>query len=1466
MSVLTANVGSWRTMEEWILKRSEDVILLQETRLTATSLPAARAAAARAGWQGAWGAAAPSTHGPASGGLAVLCRSPRRCQAVPHAGEHAERWLHAVVELAAGKPLHVFCLYGFDSGQPQAARRNAALFREVLEAAVSLGEVPWVAGGDWNTLAADVWELVADEGRQLFLPRAACDTWGTCRPAGRRIDYFVMGASLAGKTSVERVLREDPLWPHHPVQVEISGRGRPAPTPILDTPAAFLDGGSDLPIGPRPDGASVWDACSAAWELAEADGDLDALWTIWSAAGETWFSGWTGKDAARFRGRGRERRRIMAPPRKVGVELPSGAATGSSCDWLHVWRWLRELRRQVCSESDGAPTRAAHLFALLGPAMRRLRAPPAAAALAPGTLPWPDRAEQLLGASLTDLAAWEEEAEAAFRASQTASASARRDSWRAWVRDCIRRRPGLLYRWLRGDTEPVLAGIHDGAGWTLSPSAIAEHARAAWAKFWCPPDGPGPWLSRAPEGPELPPLQGPVLHGIVRAVSARAAAGVDGWRARELKELPPVFWDRLAVLLHLCERVGRWPRPLRAGMVALLPKAGKQDPAEMRPIAVLPLVYRIWAAARRPWVRRWVTGPGADGAELHGLGAADAAWDLALEAEAVQLQGDSTAICAVFLDCSKCYERVPHQELERRAREAQFPDRLLVLALHMYSGPRFVRVGKAFAEPVWASSGIMAGCGMAGALLRAHMRPAVLTSVPQPAAWRVRRYVDDVVVWARGAAAAAAHWVCCAFRHMEDQLHLAGMQLNREKTGMVASTPAAVAAARQAAEGLDLAVVDTVRDLGIDVSWGRRRQTTRKQRRRRAEDQAARLQRLPAGPAFRAQAAAALLVSASTYGTAVDGLTPSAASSLRRAVQQALHHGHRARRAVEADLAFFGDSRRLDPAEAAALAAVLTWARRAPEWPSGMASLEDPWRASMAAEQRHPRGPIAATQLALKRLRWTASGPLEWTDALGVAVPLGDQAQLRELVHRDFRADEWRKVSTRRADFEGAAAGIDEEVSGQLVRRMLRRGRDKLAGGLLCVLSGGTWPLTRRFRAGFAASPECPRCGAPEESVLHRWWVCPAFAEARRQHGVEDLARQGAATGFTPACVWQLGLVPSAATAVPPSADMRAEDEQPEACIPELAHAAEPVQACTDGSAIHAAVPSICRAGWGLWVHGCPDASGHSPLRGPAQTAQRAELRAFVAALERTAGNVHVWTDSMFVVRGAGFLDAGVVPPLRHADLWERAHRAWRPGTTRAQWIKAHLDWQEASQRGFTWQAWAGNKQADELAGRGSQAHAPPDSDVQRVLRVCEDAERAQLWMVAALGLAADAGPPSSAPQSRRRRCRPGQQRRPRELQRGPPGDHPDVQRHGDHWRCTVCSRQVKVSRGWREWRRVPCQPGRPPFPPFGAALPSGMVPAGRTAHILETAGGRTACVLCGRSRLTRWRTQLGRLCPSNAG
>ena len=161
-------------------------------------------------------------------------------------------------------------------------------------------------------------------------------------------------------------------------------------------------------------------------------------------------------------------------------------------------------------------------------------------------------------------------------------------------------------------------------------------------------------------------MEGAALRGIARGLRPRVAAGADGWRALELRALPDLFWDRLAEFLGACEAVGRWPEPLRVGIVALLP----------RPIVLLPLVYRIWAAARRPEVRAWVAGAGADGAEVPGRGADEAAWGLALVAECLDQEAGEVdeALCGVFLDCSKCYERVPLQQLDARAgRMVQTP-------------------------------------------------------------------------------------------------------------------------------------------------------------------------------------------------------------------------------------------------------------------------------------------------------------------------------------------------------------------------------------------------------------------------------------------------------------------------------------------------------------------------------------------------------------------------------------------------------------------------------------------------------------------------------------------------------------------------------------------------------------------------------------------------------------------------
>ena len=316
--------------------------------------------------------------------------------------------------------------------------------------------------------------------------------------------------------------------------------------------------------------------------------------------------------------------------------------------------------------------------------------------------------------------------------------------------------------------------------------------------------------------------------------------------------------------------------------------------------------------------------------------------------------------------------------------------------------------------------------------------------------------------------------------------------------------------------------------------------------------------------------------------------------------------------------------------------------------------------------------------------------------------------------------------------------------------------------------------------------------------------------------------------------------------------------------IPELLDREVPVEIWTDGACSHPGHPTLRRAGWGLWVPGCPDACASEPLRGSCQSAQRAELRAFVAALERTDGHVRIWTDSRFVTRGAAYLDRGVLPPLQHADLWRRAHAVWRRGSTQAQWVKAHLDWPSAQRRGIRWQTWAGNQRADELARLGAHCHAPAAADIRRVLALTEDVRRAQKWMTAALGLAADAGPADVATR-RARRGHSGRVllRRPRPL--GLAGEHGEIVTVAGRWQCVVCRRHVRKSRGWRQWRQLPCRPARRSCPKEGAAMPDGDVPPGRTAHLFATAGGRTRCLRCGQSRVTRWRSKLGVLCPAAA-
>ena len=72
---------------------------------------------------------------------------------------------------------------------------------------------------------------------------------------------------------------------------------------------------------------------------------------------------------------------------------------------------------------------------------------------------------------------------------------------------------------------------------------------------------------------------------------------MDVWSPNDFKALPREAYDDLAAVFAQVEAEGKWPAGLSGVIVALLPKKEDRGPLAQKPINLLPMVYRLWAAA-----------------------------------------------------------------------------------------------------------------------------------------------------------------------------------------------------------------------------------------------------------------------------------------------------------------------------------------------------------------------------------------------------------------------------------------------------------------------------------------------------------------------------------------------------------------------------------------------------------------------------------------------------------------------------------------------------------------------------------------------------------------------------------------------------------------------------------------------------------------------------------------------------
>ena len=174
----------------------------------------------------------------------------------------------------------------------------------------------------------------------------------------------------------------------------------------------------------------------------------------------------------------------------------------------------------------------------------------------------------------------------------------------------------------------------------------------------------------------------------------------------------------------------------------------------------------------------------------------------------------------------------------------------------------------------------------------------------------------------------------------------------------------------------------------------------------------------------------------------------------------------------------------------------------------------------------------------------------------------------------------------RRNDMQGLQFGVDSLASTRLLRST---GKDQVHKGILrSILAGAINYGHRLFRAGIWDSDVCPFCGCCEpETLEHMFWRCPAWREERFKHSLATSAwRQD-----WPACFSCCGILSDGVIIDADSVDWVGPSVP---VVPPVVVATGTgtthgsfeggaVVIYTDGACIYNQIPSLRRAGVGVW-------------------------------------------------------------------------------------------------------------------------------------------------------------------------------------------------------------------------------------------------------------------------------------------
>ncbi len=1353
LSLTTGNITGWGTGLDWLQTASSHIICLQEHKQRTEEEVAEASTQAKArGWKSFWTKAltAPTEPGGASAGVAVMTKSGVGALDPPGGHVvHEGRAVAALVEAGETGGVVVYSIY-LVCGDEMGAE-NWRVLESVARHIAGHG-LPWVCAGDWNVtphvLAASGWPSRLNA--KVVVPPVDHTTRAGGR-AGRLLDYFVASRAVADVGLEVSVDARAPLKTHDAVRLLLPMTPRRFEVTRLLAAKAFP---RDKPIGPRKEprcAAELRQATTAVLGWAANDGGNggDAMmndatdWLLQMVEDELIqvYHLDEGGHEQEYRGRASGHKFIRAPvmgPKHRGHPRGDPAARRLRMMEDRATDLVGALRR---ASGKGRPTadleervRAAIDTATYVGSDEALPAECGEVAMALKRV-----ARKLENAIKkrrnVDVDRWVNEGhfcelgdvvDRAAAAAEPAEARHRNAAARGvteWCKNAQANGAGLAHRWTqvptawRPETAPTRCEVEVGV--TTNPDAVVDQEASRWEPLWRPPhaaDRPVRWGKVAE-------LSRPTVKDVRRAARrfrANTKQGIENLSPRDMSELSDGLVEAYIDLMMACEKLGRIPDRVAVVVVMLL---GKKLGGR-RPVGILPTVYRLWAAVRKPllhdWERTWSR---AFFAAARGKSAADATWNRALRAEHAALVGASAG--SILWDLRKCFEHGRHDILAAEAEALGFPMAMARLASAMYAAERRLNLDGAYSRAVKPTRGFVAGCAWAMACVKVTLLRRLDAFVLRHPSIAFELYVDDAEIQAVGQGKSVARDLAAAATDLADLLEKeAGYPLAHDKAVVVASEQRVAAEVIRLTDGKAGKLAAITEKLGIEYGAGKRRPRRGGPRRARIGKQMARKRRI-AKLQRMSGAAARIVVSrgvlpAAMYDGLVNGISDAELYRLRGLMARATAPTARGSYTL-LKLMLTEDPAVKANADVIARWAGAAWRAAGPvaqrkEGEPSAPILQGVMKAALEDMNASPdwgaaRGPVGGLVRTARRIGWTVADAFKLTDENGRELDLGvvDPRAVREKVKTATE-----KASAKQIAAHERAPRLADGVWAAPIRSALRS-RQLAPAARACLrrtFTGGYWTGARRAAAGLAPHAGC-ECGAPNDDVFHRIYECPRSQDARDKM-LDHALLQKARNAPRGSLFWTRALARDPRTELPPATD--AHDEQ-WFFADDVEDRAKVLTGdiYIDGSALFPTCAAARRAGWAavnLKADGTVRVAVFGPVPvgvSPSQTAAAGELHALRRAAELACGEVRFLTDYQSAVNGNRRGPAATTGyRTASAAAWRGFWRATDGEAKEVLKVEAHRSAKSAREDENDADAVTkklGNDAADTFAKRGAAAH-----------------------------------------------------------------------------------------------------------------------------------------------------------------